>query len=102
MEDELKQQIETILKGTLIERTVGLNLHPNDIPELTDDLLHFITTYGIEAQQQGAVNAITQFKVARINHTMSRPVQEWETEFDTATKTLVDYIAELTKLKGEK
>lgn len=93
---------EGLLKDKVVSLVNGATVFQDEKSAYINAILRLITTYGIEAQQQGAVNAITQFKVARINHTMSRPVQEWETEFDTATKTLVDYIAELTKLKGEK
>ena len=75
---------------------------PEKAASAAEKVAHLITNYGIEAEQQGAVNAITRFKVARINHTMSTSAQEWETEFDTATKMLLEYISELTKLKEEK
>jgi len=44
-EDELRKKVVETLQDTLVHRTQSLHLHPNDIPELTEDFMVLIKSH---------------------------------------------------------
>lgn len=85
-----------MIKGRMARSGIGVDLgqeHNNRFRDQALKELEAIHQQEIaKAKRQTAYDIITQFKADRVNHTLGTPVTDWEREFETADKTLEQYI----------
>lgn len=62
-----------------------------------DEIVQAIAQLVNEAEKQGALNALTQLKFDRIEHTLTTPAQDWKREIDF----IDEHIAQLSQTGGE-